>query len=277
MEKQRQKVEKQMQRNEKCLQKALSAYQKHGHQTDLDYIVAQLEQTPKWVAPLAQLIRHGAMGVLLKTGSLDAEKKETCHLGEKWQGKARRILELPLEVLVSMLEKAKLKLSAEEAADEETVFRCCRGQFWITNWTPLPQHKNIKFVSILLQFAEERQKELGFTHFHEKSDLTQPLWTIDEENNLIWNCAEGASVTSVTLPQLPEGEWSLSDANSPDCMVLSESHKKFTFECRGFFPDVEDVNPILRWKLQIAPSSSEVESAGSKGNGLAFEVSPKAT
>ena len=273
--KQQLKAEKQIKKNEKCLEKALSAYQKQGHQTDFDFIIAQLEQTPKWVAPLAQLIRHGAMGVLLKTGSMEAEKTEVRHLGEKWQGKAKRILQLPLEVLVSMLEKAKLKLSEDDATDEATVLKCCRAQFWITDQTPLPQHQNIKFVSTLLQFAEERHKELGFSHFSEKSDLTQPMWTIDDEHNLVWNCAEGAEVTSITLPQLPEGEWSLSDENSPDCMVLSESHKKFTFDCRGFFPDVEEVNPSLRWKIQLAPSSSELESAGSKGSGLAFEVSPK--
>lgn len=136
--KQQLKAEKQIKKNEKCLEKALSAYQKQGHQTDFDFIIAQLEQTPKWVAPLAQLIRHGAMGVLLKTGSMEAEKTEVRHLGEKWQGKAKRILQLPLEVLVSMLEKAKLKLSEDDATDEARP-RYCATRLSCTGASGLPQ------------------------------------------------------------------------------------------------------------------------------------------
>ena len=87
--KQQLKAEKQIKKNEKCLEKALSAYQKQGHQTDFDFIIAQLEQTPKWVAPLAQLIRHGAMGVLLKTGSLECSTRNGGHPGSSVENTGR--------------------------------------------------------------------------------------------------------------------------------------------------------------------------------------------
>ena len=257
--KQQQKEQNQLRRNEQVLTKALEKFEKTSAQSDLHFITTSLNSTPAWIAPLARLIRQGAMNSLLRVGSAQDEAGQV--QSAKWQGKAKTILELPADVLSEMLVASGLTLPADASEETHPMDKICKAWFWITPETLLPKHRDIRYVNILCGLAKARVDELGFKYWHAKSDFLAPMWEV-EENILCWNMGPESRKYVQELPALPEGAvWELSDDCSPSCLVTSSAQKKISFECRSFFEAVDSINPAVRWDYVLADEDNS-EAAG---------------
>lgn len=243
------KEEKMKAKNEKALEGALRKYEQNSVETDLAFIQSSLAETPAFVAPLARLMRQGALNALLRLNTAQPEQPDSQE-GEKWRGKARKLLELPVPVMVSMLSAPEVHLSTEEQNEEALVKHLFGVQFWITEDTPLPTHPNIRYIATLEKFAQKRVEDLGFTPLlsagKDHWSDSMPVWKL-EGNSLHFLLTGEASA----LPTLPGGgEWELSDPLCPAC-VAEAPVEVWNTQCRGLFPAVAKICPEAKWKYVL--------------------------
>jgi hypothetical protein len=125
------KEQKLQARNEKLLEGALAKFERSSVDGDLNYIHKALQETPGFIPPLARLLRQGALNTLLRCHE-SSEQADTG--GEKWQGKARKLLDLPASAQARMLLASGLKLSTEQQNDAELVKSAFALHIqWLTN------------------------------------------------------------------------------------------------------------------------------------------------
>lgn len=254
-QKQKEKEAKHKLKCEAFLSKALMKYEQTGHEADVQYICDQLQQTPQWVGPLARLIRHGALNALLK---LNSGQEETEGGAERWQGKARKLLELPEAAKIRMLEESGVNL-ANVKEDADRLNSTFAMHFWVTENVPLPAHPDIRLMSTLVAFAHARMASLPMAYFKENDptkDNVKAMWHL-EDNVLIWLYNDSREA----LPELQGGEWELTDPQHPNCQVVSSQKKKLTFQARDFFSLVKECDPDMKWKYEISGPADDTSVA----------------
>ena len=255
-QKQKEKETKHKLKCEAFLSKALMKYEQTGHEADVQYICDQLQQTPQWVGPLARLIRHGALNALLK---LNSGQEETTDGPERWQGKARKLLELPEAAKIRMLEECGVNLTHVKC-DTDSLNSTFAMHFWVTENVPLPSQPDIRLMSTLVALAHARMAALPMAYFKEKDPTennVKAMWQL-EGNVLTWLYNDSREA----LPELQDGEWELTDPQHPNCQVVSSQKKKLTFQARDFFSLVEECDPDMKWKFEISdPADASKVSA----------------
>lgn len=122
-QKQKEKEAKHKLKCEAFLSKALMKFEQTGHEADDQYICDQLQQTPPWTWCLEYLLNSG--------------QEETEGGAERWQGKARRLLELPEAAKIRMLEECGVNL-ANVKCDADSLNSTFAMHFWVKENVPLP-------------------------------------------------------------------------------------------------------------------------------------------
>ena len=242
------KEQKLQARNEKLLEGALAKFERSSVEGDLNYIHKALQETPGFIPPLARLLRQGALNTLLR--SHDSSEQPVTD-GEKWQGKARKLLDLPESAQARMLLATGLKLSTEQQNDAELVKSAFALQFWLVKETALPVHERIRHVSTLEMYAKKRVEEIGFAPLEKVAPESiqggMELWVLD---GTTLSCAFFEDEEK-TLPSLPDGaQWTLSDATCPNC-VATAPLDVFNVLCRSLFAPFKDLAPEKKWKYSM--------------------------
>ena len=259
------KKDKAMQKSEKIFSKALSAYSNTALDVDRQFILSQLEENTMYIAPLAQLMRHGALKTLLKWHEGETTDNAEPEKGPKWRGKARTLMQLPLDAKLSMMQKvitnfpqAKVSESHDDAEWLDCIFQ---AELWIADDTLIPKHPDIKLLKTLESLAQDRVEKLGFSF-----SAGRPLKVGDKSAFVIWDL-EGQSLSfnldykqpsRKTLPTLPEeAVWVLSDPFSPSCVVhpADEPNSSFAILCHTLFQEVSDWKPSGKWEPMMPCAS----------------------
>ena len=268
--------QKLQERNEKLFAGALRKYEASSLETEMAYITNALSETPAFVAPLARLLRQGALNTLLRLNEPDSSGGKADGL-ERWQGRARKLLDLPVMVQVKMLKATGIALTPSQQNDSSLVTTLFAVQFWVVPETALPQHEQLRLVQTMERFAKKRVEDIGrsFLDGLNLKDLAadMALWELSENKLTFTLCPGQVS----ELPVLPEdGEWTLSDATSPACVAVAPN-PVFNLPCRSLFSAVSQLAPEQKWRYELDASvdvGCEQQHKGSPGLQLSPSASP---
>ena len=265
---------KRQEKNEQTFAKAVHSSKLGLLEADNKFIMDTLSENPKWIQPLAGLIRAGSLNGLLKDITLDMEVGP---VGARWKGRCRKWSELPVDQMINMINATGVSMSEKARVDEDFVKKCFTTQFWVGEKTPLPQRSDIRLVATLEKIAKTRVTllKVNFLSSLNASDALDPLnpdqialWDINA-NTLI--CRAFATKQDDYLEQellkLPAGRtWKLSDAHSPECEVYDSDDGPFRFSCLEFFKletKLEDhLDPGAKWELDGLTIDNASEGTG---------------
>ena len=252
---------KRQEKNEQTFAKAVHSSKLGLLEADNKFIMDTLSENPKWIQPLAGLIRAGSLNGLLKDITLDMEVGP---VGARWKGRCRKWSELPVDQMINMINATGVSMSEKARVDEDFVKKCFTTQFWVGEKTPLPQRSDIRLVATLEKIAKTRVTllKVNFLSSLNASDALDPLnpeqialWDITA-NTLI--CRAFATKQEDYLEQellkLPAGRtWKLSDAHSPECEVYDSDDGPFRFSCLEFFKSetklADHLDTGAKWEL----------------------------
>jgi hypothetical protein len=246
------KEERLQRASEKLFKKSLQKYEKTSFESERQYLDGQLTDNPKWVRPLAELIRHGALNVLLKLGEEDEDDVEAAAgVQRRWKGKAKTFGELPLEVKMHMLDRAGMTIDI--GTSEDIVTAAFVAQFFVEPEAPLPAAQVVRLYATIDKMVADRLTTLGVTKpLVEKitadtdvSDLE--LWTLSEDGSTL-DCALCPG-QSCSLPSLGKESWDLADSGLPGSVVRCSGKATLAFSCRSLFDALRDIDPEKKWDV----------------------------
>ena len=245
-QKQKEKETKHKLKCEAFLSKALMKYEQTGHEADVQYICDQLQQTPQWVGPLARLIRHGALNALLK---LNSGQEETTDGAERWQGKARKLLELPEAAKIRMLEECGVNLTHVKC-DTDSLNSTFAMHFWVTENVPLPSQPDIRLMSTLVALAHARMAALPMAYFKEKDPTennVKAMWQL-EGNVLTWLYNDSREATICLL---------VFKVAIPTIRKIARKNVVFFFSWKNVFLSQPECPP---WFYKVPPTGNDIYS-----------------
>ncbi|OLP96415.1 hypothetical protein AK812_SmicGene21370 [Symbiodinium microadriaticum] len=150
----RAKEEKLAKKCEKVFAKSLASFEKSSAERARAYVDQQLDDNPRWVRPLADLMRDGAFQALIRSGVAEAEGL----WGGWWSSKAQSFGCLPDESKVHRLQTIGVKIQ-DGGVSEDTLTAVFCVQFFVDPDSPLPP--NCRSFDALTEMAEERFETLG--------------------------------------------------------------------------------------------------------------------
>ncbi|CAK9055955.1 unnamed protein product [Durusdinium trenchii] len=238
------KEQKARQKNEARFASAVRGSQASLLEQDFQFVTDTLQDNPRWIQPLAGLIRSGALNGILKD---NFDEENASSVGPKWKGRAKTWLQLPLEMKVAMIEATGLSLQPDLRTDD-FVKRAFQLQFWVGAGPKIPlKRTDIRQVSTLERFAKLRVESLGVNYLNLlnskeplKANMDLHIWSVT--GNTLCCCAlaktEEDGLEYELLPLAKGDRWILSDRASPSCRVRSELKPNlYDFLCWDFFSD----------------------------------------
>ena len=223
------KAEKRSVKNEQRFASAVQSSKASLVESDHQFVLSTLEDNPKWIQPLAGLIRSGCLNGILKEHTFEGPEL----VGPRWKGRARKWLDIPVDMQLTMIEATGVKMPDKSSDQPEFVTRCFMSQFWVGQKAPIPQRSDIRFISTLEKLAKARVKELNLSYLDKfkgamdnmlKDPSEMAVWEL-EDNRLILRglSQKQEDYKEHELAAAPKGQsWQLSDPFSPDCHLTTD-------------------------------------------------------
>ena len=229
LERRAKKAEKRSIKNEQKFASAIQSSKASLVESDHQFVLSTLEDNPKWIQPLAGLIRSGCLNGILKEHTFEGPEL----VGPRWKGRARKWLDIPVDMQLTMIEATGVKKPDKSSDQPEFVPRCFMSQFWVGQKAPIPQRSDIRLVSTLEKLARARVKELNLNYLDKFKDgmdnlLKDPnemaVWELEGNKLVLRGLAQNPEdYKEHELAAAPKGQsWHLSDPFSPDCHLTTD-------------------------------------------------------